>query len=96
MDDAVDEEGRCAPHLAGRQSALDVATNTRLDFGAGSVAIEACDVEVELDGLPPQIDGDVVEHPAEATVAGTLELDTPLRDTPIGAIRAVADENTES
>lgn len=53
--DAVDEQGRRAPHLARTDSAGDVSPDTPRDGGAVSIAIEACDVEFELGGVPPKI-----------------------------------------
>ena len=48
MHDAVDEQGRGAEHLAGRDAALDVPADPREHAGAGAVGVEALDVEPEL------------------------------------------------
>ena len=60
MHDAVDEERRCALHLAGGQAAVHVPANARKDVGAGPVAVELCEVQRQLLGVAPQVV--VLEH----------------------------------
>jgi hypothetical protein len=55
VHDAVDEESRRAAHLTRRQTALDVSPNPPQDIRAGSILVEAGDVEPELGGIPPQV-----------------------------------------
>ena len=55
MHDAVDKQSRRTPHLTGRHSTFHVPANTLEDLGSGPVAVEQCDVEPEIGGIPPQI-----------------------------------------
>ena len=55
MHDAVDEQRRCAAHLARCQSALDVPTDPPRDARVGPVLVELLDVEFELGCIAAQV-----------------------------------------
>jgi hypothetical protein len=55
VHDALDEQGRCAPHLTRRNSALDVPANTAQHISAELIFVEACAVELEFGRIPLQI-----------------------------------------
>src|SRR5690348_4932451 len=55
MDDAVDEQRRRSVHLVRRDSAVDVALDSREHGGALPVPVEPLDVEAQLACVPPQV-----------------------------------------
>jgi hypothetical protein len=55
VHDAVDEQRGGAPYLTGRQAALDIPLDPPQDPGSGPVVVEPRDVELELDGISPQV-----------------------------------------
>src|ERR1700730_11443540 len=77
VDDAVDEQGRCTLHLTGGHSALDIPSNAPQDLGAGSVAVESGDIELELPRVVLQI---VVLEGGLMTVEQIVHFPEPVLD----------------
>jgi hypothetical protein len=61
VHDAVDEQGGGAPDLARRDPAVHVPPHTPQYAVPGPVAVEQCDVQPEVAGIPAQVV--VVERP---------------------------------
>src|SRR3954454_10319053 len=55
MHRPVDEQGRGGENLAGRDTALDVATDPREHAAAGTVCLEALEVEAEVRRVATQV-----------------------------------------
>ncbi len=55
VDDAVDEQGRRAHHLARSQAAVDIPADPVRHLDAGPVPVERRHVQAELGGVPAQV-----------------------------------------